>query len=285
MAAKESGDLSALDAPNAAYAEAKAGLVLVSISVEITWQTMHFTYTVTNQQWDPQTHDYTHGDEATWAANDNSNVIEITNNSTASVDVGFEFEAADGFDDISGQFYKDDALIENNILTMAEGTSESVTFNVTGSIPSSITDDIMNIERDTNRTEATADFVPPSFDFEAQKGMPTVPDGMGYLEIYKEGMSFNAFVCGEVNILDGKADIYFTNPAKNELWMKLRIFDEKGNVIAETGLIKPDEYLKTVSFDVVPENNSKIIMKIMTYEPNTYYSGGAVSLNTVAKIK
>ena len=128
-------------------------------------------------------------------------------------------------------------------------------------------------------------FIPPEFDSGAATGTPSVPDGMGYLEVYKEGMSFNAFVCGEVNIIDGKADIYFTNPEKNTLWMKLRIFDEVGNVIAETGLIKPNEYLKTVSFDKVPANNSKIVMKIMTYEPDTYYSGGAVSLSTIAKVK
>ena len=128
-------------------------------------------------------------------------------------------------------------------------------------------------------------FIPPEFDDKAVEGNPTVPDGMGYLEVYKEGMSFNSFVCGEVNIIDGKADIYFTNPEKNTLWMKLRIFDVNGNIIAETGLIKPNEYLKTVNFDKVPANNSKITMKIMTYEPNTYYSGGAVSLSTIAKVK
>ena len=129
------------------------------------------------------------------------------------------------------------------------------------------------------------EFIPPKFDEGATEGNPTVPDGMGYFEVYKEGMSFHSFVCGEVNISDGKADIYFTNPAQNDIWMKLRIFDEKGNVIAETGLIKPNEYLKTVTFDKIPKNNSNIVMKIMTYEPNTYYSGGAVSLSTVAKVK
>lgn len=134
-------------------------------------------------------------------------------------------------------------------------------------------------------TQETSAFIPPEFDSQAEIGMPTVPDGMGYLEVYREGMSFNSFVCGEVNVIDGKADIYFTNPEKNTLWMKLRIFDVNGNVIAETGLIKPNEYLKTVTFDTLPENNSKIVMKIMTYEPNTYYSGGAVSLSTVAKVK
>lgn len=136
-----------------------------------------------------------------------------------------------------------------------------------------------------NQNASAQEFVPPEFDSGAAEGTPSVPSDMGYLEVYKEGMSFNAFICGEVNIKDGKADIYFTNPEKNTLWMKLRIFDENGKVIAETGLIKPNEYIKTVSFDTVPKNNSKITMKIMTYESNTYYSGGAVSLNTTAKIK
>lgn len=143
----------------------------------------------------------------------------------------------------------------------------------------------MSILNANNHNLPSQEFVPPEFDSGAAVGAPSVPNDMGYLEVYKEGMSFNAFVCGEVNIKDGKADIYFTNPEKNTLWMKLRIFDENGKVIAETGLIKPNEYLKTVSFDTVPKNNSKITMKIMTYEPNTYYSGGAVSLNTVAKTK
>jgi hypothetical protein len=142
----------------------------------------------------------------------------------------------------------------------------------------------INLPRVSENIKETAEFIPPSFDSQALEGKPDVPDGKGYFEVYKEGMSFNAFVCGEVDIRDGKADIYFTNPEKNTLWMKLRIFDDKGNVIAETGLIKPNEYLKTVSFDIIPNNNSKIVMKIMTYEPNTYYSGGAVSLSTVAKV-
>ena len=143
----------------------------------------------------------------------------------------------------------------------------------------------VNIKELNNKVIETAEFVPPPFEAQASEGAPDVPDGMGYLEVYKDGMDFNSFVCGEVNIVDGKADIYFTNPAKNTLWMKLRIYDVEGNIIAETGLLKPNEYLKTVTFDKIPSNNSPILMKIMTYEPNTYYSGGAVPLSTVAKVK
>ena len=133
--------------------------------------------------------------------------------------------------------------------------------------------------------QPSKEFVPPKFDSQASVGMPTVADNMGYREVYMDGMSFSSYVCGEVNIVNGKADIYFTNPEKNTLWMKLRIFDAAGNVIAETGLIKPNEYIKTVNFDKIPSNNSTIIMKIMSYEPDTYYSGGAVTLSTVAKVK
>lgn len=139
-------------------------------------------------------------------------------------------------------------------------------------------------ENNAGKSSETAAFVPPPFEEGAEQGTPEVPENMGYREVYREGMSFRASICGEVNISEGKADVYFTNSAENSLWMKLRIFDASGKVIAETGLIKPGEYLKTVSFDTVPQNGEKISMKIMTYEPNTYYSGGAVALNTVAKV-
>lgn len=140
---------------------------------------------------------------------------------------------------------------------------------------------------DDNKVRETAEFVPPSFDKGAFRGTPNVPEdkAKSYLKVYKDGMSFSAYVCGEVVIDKGYADIYFTNPEENSLWMKLRIFDSKGNVIGETGLIKPNEYIQTVRFDTLPENGEEITMKIMTYEPDTYYSGGAVPLRTQAIVK
>ena len=131
------------------------------------------------------------------------------------------------------------------------------------------------------------EFVPPPFDSGAIEGTPSEADTaeLGYSELYRDGMAFKASLCGVVDIVDGKADIYFTNHAENTLWMKLRIYDESGKIIAESGLIKPNEYVKTVTFNTVPADGSKIRMKIMSYEPDTYYSGGAVSLTTVANIK
>ena len=132
------------------------------------------------------------------------------------------------------------------------------------------------------------EFVPPEFDSGAIEGAPSFddPQSVGYMKIYKEKMPYTAYVCGKVKISsEGRTDIYFTNPAENTLWMKLRIFDENGKIIGETGLIKPGEYIKTVQLDTIPKNGSKIVMRIMSYEPDTYYSGGEVSLNTTAIVK
>ena len=62
----------------------------------------------------------------------------------------------------------------------------------------------------------------------------------------------------------------------------LSIMDEEGNILAETGLLKPGQYVKTVQFTTLPTTGQKLTMKIMGYEPETYHSVGAVVLNTVA---
>ncbi len=76
------------------------------------------------------------------------------------------------------------------------------------------------------------------------------------------------------------ADVYFTSIANNAVWLKLRITDETGNIFGETGLLKTDEYIKSIKFDTVPAAGTKIKLKIMAYEPETYYIAGAVTLNT-----
>ena len=99
-------------------------------------------------------------------------------------------------------------------------------------------------------------------------------------EIYQDGMAFKCSICGNVIASGGAADVYFTNSSEQEVWLKLRVLDEDGNIIGETGLIKPGEYVKSVSIDKDISDGSSIKLKIMAYEPETYYSAGAVTLNT-----
>lgn len=126
------------------------------------------------------------------------------------------------------------------------------------------------------------EFQAPPFAENAISGAPDAEAAkkLGYSELYQEGMGFKAGVCGVVNIKDGAADLYFTNPKENDVWMKLRVTDEEGEIIAETGLIKPGEYLKTVTFTEIPKAGAKIGMKVMTYVPESYESAGAVSIST-----
>ncbi|MDO5558344.1 MAG: hypothetical protein Q4F95_01965 [Oscillospiraceae bacterium] len=129
------------------------------------------------------------------------------------------------------------------------------------------------------KKQKTPEFTPPPFEVSAQNGIPDVRDN-SWTKIYQDGMSFTAYICGRVNVNDMCADLYFTNIAENTVWLKLRISDGKDNILSETGLIRPGEYVKSVRFIHVPSAGSDIKLKIMAYEADTYYSAGAVSLNT-----
>ena len=124
------------------------------------------------------------------------------------------------------------------------------------------------------------EFVPPPFDSGAVVGSPDaeVLADKGYEEL--DAQAYKLWVCGKI-VLDGnKADLYFTNPETNNVWLKLRILDTNGNKLGETGIVRPGEYVQTITFDVVPKVGDSITIKIMGYEPDTYYSAGSVNLNT-----
>lgn len=125
------------------------------------------------------------------------------------------------------------------------------------------------------------EFTPPPFDAAAVVGTPAVPDGLGWQEL--DAVGYKAGICGKF-IPDGNtADVWLTNPESNTVWLKVRVLDEKGNTLGETGLIKPGEYVQTVTMTSVPKSGTPITLKIMAYEPETYYSAGAVTLNTTMR--
>lgn len=129
----------------------------------------------------------------------------------------------------------------------------------------------------------TKEFVPPAFDSAAQKG---TPEGMdeSWQKLYQKGMGFSLHICGKISaedLADSAADLYFTNDEENTVWLKLRVMNESGAVVGETGLIKPGEYIKTVALSKTPKKGENLRIKIMAYEPNTYRSAGSVMINTV----
>ena len=127
-------------------------------------------------------------------------------------------------------------------------------------------------------------FASPSFDNSAIAGDPAVPENSGYNVLYQDGMSFKVGICGKVNVHGSTADIYLTNLEENEVWLKARFYDSKGNVAGESGLIKPGEYLKSVELVSEPKASEQYTIKIMSYEPDTYNSLGAVTINPKIQI-
>lgn len=131
--------------------------------------------------------------------------------------------------------------------------------------------------------EEKPQFVPPSFDESAVVGPPAIAEGEnGYGVLDAKGV-YKVGVCGAVKVADGKADVWFTSPAENTVWLKLRVQDKKtGEILGETGLIKPGEYVQSVTFFEAPAKGTAIVLRVMSYEPESYYSRGEVTLNTTA---
>ncbi len=141
------------------------------------------------------------------------------------------------------------------------------------------------------------DFTPPAFAADVHEGVPTVEKERIWYTPPMQGQAFQMSVCCNVIVEGNTADIYLTNYAENDVWLMVRLMsvDEKKSaqsgqlvpgdtVYAESGIIKPGEYVKSITFDKLPKNGQKLCCKVMAYQPNTYYSEGSFLLEAVAKI-
>lgn len=130
-----------------------------------------------------------------------------------------------------------------------------------------------------NRPAQYGGFTPPPFDPAAVSGAPQVPAELGWSEVeLRAGLS--ASVCGVLNEQGGEVPVWFYNHPDSDSWLKLRLLDEDGNILGETGLLRPGEYVRHLTLDTVPRRNTTVVLYIMGYEPETYYSAGSLGLQT-----
>lgn len=123
-------------------------------------------------------------------------------------------------------------------------------------------------------------FAPPPFESAAEKGTPTLTDEklrFGYATVY-EGLTVG--LCGECVFADGALQVYFSSPEDNEAWVRIKIYNEKGKLLGESGILRPGEYVKSIALSSAPKGDT-LKIKLLSYEPNTYYSLGSAEL-TVA---
>ena len=93
-------------------------------------------------------------------------------------------------------------------------------------------------------------------------------------------------LCGNLTVKDDNTvDIYFTSDIGNQFWAKIKLFDEAGNLLGESGLIKAGEYVQSVKLTNPPETSETVIAKILTYEEDTYYSKGSVTAQLMLNVE
>lgn len=133
-------------------------------------------------------------------------------------------------------------------------------------------------------TSCRREFIKPEFDKNAKPiSNIEIDEKLQYAEINVEA-GYNVGICNNL-ILDNEKNIliHFSSLKDNRIYLKLRIYDKEQNVLKETGLIKPGEQIEKIKIENLKEDKD-VIIKIMSYDPETYYSRGTVSLNTKIKI-
>lgn len=133
------------------------------------------------------------------------------------------------------------------------------------------------------KNTSKGEFVPPAMESAAVSGIPDVPEMLGYTELYQEGMAYRVSLCG-VPLVEGQSlSVYFTNAESNEKYLKLRVLDEQGSILGETGLLQPGEYVENVELAETLSSGTAVKLKIMGYEPADYSSAGSVVLNVTVQ--
>ena len=111
----------------------------VQVSIDITWDSLAFTYT--DGQWDPVTHSYKGGG---WS--DSGGNFTLTNTGNVSVMADFSYKQAEGMDEIKGYFSSSELIVpisesRNSKLTLSGKPTEHFESMTVGTITVNVTTD------------------------------------------------------------------------------------------------------------------------------------------------
>ena len=119
------------------------------------------------------------------------------------------------------------------------------------------------------------DFTPPPFEQNVPVGTPEVPDTAQYGTMTgSEGFAFSLMATPTLEGND--LALYLASPTTNTVWLLVRVYDESGNLLGESGLIRPGEYLPALTLTALPESET-VRASVLSYEMPTYYSMGAAN--------
>lgn len=111
----------------------------VQVSIDITWDSLEFTYT--DRQWDPETHSYKGGG---WS--DSGGNFTLTNTGNVCVMADFSYKQAEGMDEIKGYFSSSELIVpisesRNSKLTLSGKPTEHFESMTVGTVTVNVTTD------------------------------------------------------------------------------------------------------------------------------------------------
>ena len=140
---------------------------------------------------------------------------------------------------------------------------------------------LIAVTAEPRQETVVGDFVPPAFDAAAQSGVPVEPDpAWGYNSLtLTETVSVS--LCANITLENSAARVYFTSHEGNTGWMKIKLLDADGNLLGESGLLRPGEYVEFVPLSRIPDSGGLIVAKVLLYEPDTYLSLGSAAIQVM----
>ena len=111
----------------------------VQVSIDITWDSLEFTYT--DGQWDPETHSYIGGG---WS--DSGGNFTVKNNGNVCVEAKFSYANATGMEEIKGRFSSSELIVpisesRNSKLTLSGKPTEHFESMTVGTVTVNVTTD------------------------------------------------------------------------------------------------------------------------------------------------
>ncbi len=127
-------------------------------SVDITWGSMEFTYTISGQQtWNPEDHTYSGEVTGGWTQNDPTNgegvaanVINVVNHSNVPVTIGYAFAPLEGYSTVTGKFwngseYAESTTLDKGVEEAPDDVYKDIYLEIGGSLPETVSADYTKV--------------------------------------------------------------------------------------------------------------------------------------------
>lgn len=128
-------------------------------------------------------------------------------------------------------------------------------------------------------------YIKPSFESMSISGTVDIDNNKYGYSVMQFSEEYKVGLCGAPEANNIGVDLYFTNPEENNVLLKCLLLDESGNTIGESGVLNPGTYVKTINFNkIIEPGNYDLTVKVLGFEPETYYSKGIVHLKTHVQV-